>query len=94
MLRDDAGEGISSLVSNAGISIITEGTPEGKGLFCLTPPHHTRSLRDVRARTQGRNWHRDHGGMLLPGFFSMAFSAHFVVQLKITHLGLAPYTVN
>lgn len=55
MLRDDAREGISSLVSNAGISIIMECTLEGQSLFHLTPPRHTPSLRAVRAGTQGRN---------------------------------------
>lgn len=55
MLRDNAREGISSLVSYAGKSIIMECTLEGKGLFHLTPPRHTPSLRAVSAGTPGRN---------------------------------------
>lgn len=67
----------------------------GKRLICTF--YGNLSVREVRPGTQGRNLDtgagRGHGGMLLTGLFSMAYSACFLKNMTQNHLprsGLAP----
>lgn len=56
-------------------------------------PHHSPSLREIKAGTLNRNRGRNHGGTLLVGlFFLLACSACFFMQPRTTSLGATPHS--
>jgi hypothetical protein len=68
------------LFSVAVITIMTKSNFGRRGFIFLRVPCHSPSLREARAETQvgqeagGRNWSRGHGGVLLTGLPSMAWT--------------------
>ena len=77
-----------------GVKTVSKSILCRKGFLCVTYRDHSTSLSQAKAGTCRQDLKQNHEGVLLPGLFSLACSACFLVAPRTNWPRVAPPTVG
>lgn len=86
-------------VSIAAMKHLEQKVNDGRVYLIYISLHHCSLLKEVMTVTQswqelgGKSWSRTPEGVLLIGFLLMTCSFYFLIKLRITSPGMAPFTI-